>query len=34
MNAKSKPSTPPWVDPDDALEITEAWLQEADLYEG
>lgn len=34
MNAKSKPSTTPWIDPDDAPEITEAWLQEADLYEG
>ena len=34
MNAKSKPSTKPSVDPDDAPEITEACLQEADLYEG
>ena len=34
MNAKLKPSATPWVDPDDAPEITEAWLQEADLYEG
>jgi len=34
MNAKPKPSATPWVDPDDAPEITDAWLQEADLYEG
>jgi uncharacterized protein (DUF4415 family) len=34
MNAKSKPSPQPWVDPDDAPEITEAWVQQADLYAG
>jgi uncharacterized protein (DUF4415 family) len=34
MSVKSKPSAKPWVDPDDAPEVTEAWLQEADLYEG
>ncbi len=34
MNTKSKPSTTPWGDPDDAPGITEAWLQKADLYEG
>ena len=34
MNAKSNDSRPTWVDPDDAPEITDAWIEEADLYEG
>ena len=34
MTAKSKPSRQPWVDPDDAPEITEQWVSEADLYQG
>ena len=34
MTAK-KPSTPaPWVDPDDAPELTEAFFEGADLFEG
>lgn len=24
----------PWIDPDDAPELTEAWFAEADLHEG
>ena len=34
MNAKSKESAPPWMDPDDAPEITEQWVAEADLHVG
>lgn len=34
MNAKSKSLPQPWVDPDEAPEITEAWVQQADLYAG
>jgi uncharacterized protein (DUF4415 family) len=34
MPAKHKSSSPHLVDPDDAPEITEAWVREADLYEG
>lgn len=34
MNVKLKPSSPPWVDPDDAPEITAQWVQEAHLLEG
>ncbi len=34
MNVKSKPSAPPSVDSDDAPEITEDWVKEADLYHG
>lgn len=34
MNAKSKNSGRPWVDPDDAPEITDEWIAEADLYKG
>ena len=34
MNAKSKPSPLPWTDPDDAPEITEQWVKEANLFEG
>lgn len=34
MNAKSKPSTAPWVDPDDAPETTKAWLKKANPHEG
>lgn len=34
MNAKPKPLQKPWVDPDDAPEITDAWVKEADQYEG
>src|SRR3954465_11571978 len=34
MTAKSDVTTPPWVDPDDAPELTDAQLATADLYEG
>ena len=35
MNRKSKdPKRPSWVDPDGASEITEEWIEEADLYHG
>ncbi|WP_226952904.1 hypothetical protein [Mesopusillimonas faecipullorum] len=34
MDAKSKRSRPTWNDPDDAPEITEDWIAEADLYHG
>src|SRR4051812_36277018 len=31
----SKPgTTTPWVDPDDASELTEAWFAKAELHEG
>lgn len=34
MSAKSPASSKPWVDPDDAPEITDEWIAGADLYEG
>ena len=34
MNAKLKKSASPWVDPDDAPEVTQQWVAEADLYAG
>ena len=34
MTAKSKPSPLPWTDPDDAPEITEQWVKEANLFDG
>lgn len=34
MSAKSPKSAPSWVDPDEASEITTAWVAEADLYAG
>lgn len=34
MNAKSKPSSRTWVDVDDAPEITLAWIESADTYDG
>lgn len=34
MSAKLAKSDPSWVDPDDAPEITTAWVAEADLYAG
>ena len=34
MPAKHKSSSPHLVDPDEAPEITEAWVREADLYQG
>jgi uncharacterized protein (DUF4415 family) len=34
MNAKAKNSPPIWVDPDDAPEITDEWIAEADQYIG
>lgn len=34
MDAKSKHSRPTWVDPDDAPEVTEDWIAEADLHHG
>ena len=31
----NKPNTDnPWIDPDDAPELTDEWFQRADLYEG
>jgi uncharacterized protein (DUF4415 family) len=34
MNAKSKDSRRTWVDPDDAPEITDEWIEGAELREG
>ena len=34
MNAKSPKSAPSWIDPDDAPEITAAWVAEADVFAG
>jgi uncharacterized protein (DUF4415 family) len=34
MNGKLKDSKRTWVDSDDAPEITEEWIEEADLYNG
>jgi len=34
MSAKSPKSAPSWFDPDDAPEITTAWVAEADMYAG
>lgn len=34
MNAKLPKSASSWVDPDDAPEVTTAWVAEADLYAG
>ena len=34
MNAKPQKSAPPWTDPDDAPEVTTAWVASADLYAG
>ena len=34
MNGKLKDSKSTWVDSDDAPEITEEWIEEADLYNG
>jgi uncharacterized protein (DUF4415 family) len=34
MSVKSKSSRRTWRDPDDAPEITERWIAEADLYRG
>ncbi len=34
MNAKLKKSASPWVDPDDAPEVTQQWVAEADVYVG
>ena len=34
MSVKSKGSRHTWRDPDDAPEITEKWIAEADLYRG
>lgn len=34
MSVKSKGSRRTWRDPDDAPEITEKWIAEADLYRG
>lgn len=34
MDAESKRSRPTWVDPDDAPEVTEDWIAEADLRHG
>lgn len=34
MNANATNSRPTWVDPDDAPEITDEWIESADLYHG
>jgi uncharacterized protein (DUF4415 family) len=34
MKKSNDPSVMHWSDPDDAPQITEAWVAEADLYEG
>jgi uncharacterized protein (DUF4415 family) len=34
MNPKSKDSRRTWVDPDDAPEITDEWIEGADLQQG
>ena len=34
MARKSSDTRKPWVDPDDAPELTEEWFRQADLYEG
>jgi uncharacterized protein (DUF4415 family) len=34
MNARSPKSAAPWVDSDDAPEITTAWVAAADVYAG
>ncbi len=34
MNARSKPSATPSVDPDKAPEITEEWVEDADRHDG
>jgi len=31
---KPKSSRPTWVDPDDAPEVTDEWIEQADLYDG
>jgi uncharacterized protein (DUF4415 family) len=34
MPKKKKDTAGPWVDPDDAPELTEDWFQRADIYDG
>ncbi|MCW5723392.1 MAG: BrnA antitoxin family protein [Maricaulaceae bacterium] len=34
MSGKKRVSRPVWVDPDAALELTDEWFDEADLYKG
>lgn len=34
MNAKSKNLKPAWIDPDDAPEVSDDWIAEADVCEG
>ena len=34
MNAKTKPSHRTWVDPDDAPELTDEWIEQAELRDG
>ncbi len=34
MRKKKSASKKPWVDPDDAPELTKEWFERADLYEG
>lgn len=34
MTAKPKKSSLPWVDPDDAPEVTDQWVSVASLYDG
>ena len=34
MPKKQKATGTPWVDPDDAPELTEDWFERADIYDG
>ena len=34
MTANAKLFNPPWIDPDDAPEITAQWVEEADVFKG
>ena len=34
MQAKKQPSSEPWVDPDDAPELTDEFFNNAELYHG
>jgi hypothetical protein len=34
MSDNQDKASEPWVDPDDAPELTREWFEQADLYEG
>ena len=34
MSKEKDKTAEPWVDPDDAPELTREWFEQADLYEG